>query len=30
MYNAQPFLEDCSFVPWEKRKQVRQLLLLHG
>ncbi len=24
MYNAQPFLEDCAFVPWEERKNVRR------
>jgi hypothetical protein len=23
MYNAQPFFEDCAFVPWEQRKNVR-------
>ncbi len=23
MFNAQPFLEDCAFVPWEERKNVR-------
>ena len=23
MYNVQPFLEDCAFVPWEERKEVR-------
>ena len=24
MYNVQPFLEDCVFEPWEKRKEVRR------
>ena len=24
MYNVQPFLEDCAFEPWEKRKEVRR------
>jgi hypothetical protein len=23
MFNAQPFFEDCAFVPWEQRKNVR-------
>jgi hypothetical protein len=23
MFNAQPFFEDCTFVPWEQRKSVR-------
>jgi hypothetical protein len=23
MFNAQPFFEDCAFVPWEQRKSVR-------
>lgn len=24
LFNVQPFLEDCAFVPWEERKNVRR------